>query len=259
MQSLAYWLMLGPFILAVLIPLLPSLIRALGLAAGTLAGRLETRLFWPFVAMDALEAPGGRSLRPIDDPETWPTRTAADYLAEADVAARAAGFRRLGTFRDGQSPSLQQVRHEFWLSSDRLVLASAGAGKALGVPLAAIRLLSRLADGRRFITLNGQIASEFDPAGEANEVLLDGIPFDGLLACHLRRLDEATAAAAPFSNDPLGDLRAIMARRVDDLEGRGFAVPLDPARATWRFTLKGAYAFSKTMHAIGMRRAREPD
>lgn len=257
MSAIPTWLLIAA--LAAAVKFLPALVYGLGIWAATLMGRLETRLTWPFAPLDAAEAPGSGPLPPIEDPDAWPTPAAVAFVDEAGASALAAGFRHLGTFRDAQSPALLKLRHAFWLSPDRLTLAMFSAGKVLGMAHSSIRLVSRTSDGRRLVTISSPIVSEFDPAGDADEMLIEDVPFDALARRHARRLDEAPAAPLPFSADPLGDLRAVLSARVEGLERRGLATYLDPALASWRYTLKGAHACATSMHAVGMRRSAEGD
>lgn len=225
-----------------------------------LTARLERRLTWSYLPLDPARGPK-RGLFETD-PSGGPPAVAASglhllpgpYTQEVDRAARRAGFRHLGAFADGKG-KLYKLRYDFHLAPDRRSLALVGVGTIAGVPGATLWLFTRMSDGSLLTTLNQQAGSEFDLAGIRRELMVPNAPFETLLGRHIARFDEAFSDPILYSEaDPLGDHRASLLSRVEELERIGAATFLDPSRNAWRYTTKGSVALALRMQSQAIRR-----
>jgi hypothetical protein len=221
----------------------------------------EKRLVWPYAyAEEAESLPADRPLaaeNPYASPQTVEgsgSVAATDYALLAKRAAVGLGFESLGVFRDAKG-RMYRVRYDFVLSPERDVLAVIGGGVIGVLRVRGTWLYTRLADGRCLLTIDRQSASEIDLAALTDEALVRWVGFGGLLDRHRRRVAAAPVAAVPYSKeDPLGDLRAFRIQWVGRLETLGFVKFLEPTRTTWRYTVKGALAWTIRAYLRGIRR-----
>lgn len=226
----------------------------------------EKRLVWPYVPLEAPPAPVSPALEESDNPyavgravEVMGNLAPTDYAVRAVEGAKALGFRPLDVLRDGKG-RIYKIRYDFWLSPGREVLAIIGGGILGVIPVRNTWLITPLSDGRRLVTLDNQSASELDLAGLTDEALIVSVDFRGLLEGHSKRLAASPVPPVPYpETGPLEDHRAFRTRRFDRLEELGYAKFLDERRNVWRYTLKGAIAFSVRAILKGIRRVVWPD
>ena len=162
------------------------------------------------------------------------------YLQAMNKMAAEAGFVDQGTFRHAKGGTYR-VYTSIWFSPERDVLAVIGGGKMAKLPFRKALLYSRAA-GEGLIA-STDVADLPDVSGLATPSVLLHADFHELLAHHMARVAEAGLALLPF-DEPTGlaVFDDIQTRTVHRLEQLGYGRFLDPARSTWRYTLKGVLA-----------------
>jgi hypothetical protein len=173
-------------------------------------------------------------------PEPGQERPPSAYAQQANAVAAQLGFQHYGTFHHGNG-GIYQVRYDFWVSPDRLIILLVGGGKIAGMPADAIWLTTRLQDGRYLMTT--------DFSGEADlSRLLDieiqrdvGIVF--IADRHRHRVKSSAVPAVPLSEEPLGDYLQMRKRQIEQMVANGDARYVDAEQMTWKHTLKGALRF----------------
>jgi len=159
------------------------------------------------------------------------------YLEAMDKMAAEATFVHQGTFGHAKGGTYR-VYTSIWFSPERDVLAVIEGGKMVKLPVRKALLYSRAA-GEGFIA-STDVAGLPDVSGLATRSVLLHADFHELLAHHMARVAEAGVALLPFDESTgLAVFDDIETRTVHRLEQLGYARFLDPARTTWRYTLKG--------------------
>jgi hypothetical protein len=211
---------------------------------GFLAAVFEKRMVWPYAPLDAADRRFPNGKRDGDNPFAPPG--SADPVPQTDYSAfnnrevSRCGFSLLGSFFDAKS-KLYRIRYDFWLSSDRAVLAVIGGGTLASIPLDATWLVTRIGGGRCLFTVDEPKAADSDPSGLTHQEILTNADFHELLTRHLERVAAADHPAEPYSPAAsLEEHRQFRQARTDRLEERGLARYLDQERNGWKYNVYGA-------------------
>jgi len=230
---------------AVLIPLAIVAFFAISFLPGFIAALFEKRMVWPYQRESEFLQPQPAAKDSAANPYRAPaTQTPVAVTPYGDATCRkleAMGFRYRGVHYDRRR-GLYQLRYDFWLSPDQLVLAMVGGGTLAGIPLAGTSLYSRLGDGRCLVTIDEPKSQDSDPSGLTLQMVVTHADLDELLNRHRQRLAEYGQSTVPYSAQaPLDDHRAFRMRRVEVLRERGLVRFLDQENNAWKYTLKGAW------------------
>lgn len=159
------------------------------------------------------------------------------YLEAMNQMAAEASFVHQGTFGHAKGGRHREYT-SIWFSPERDVLAVIEGGKMARLPVRKALFYSRAA-GEGFIA-STDVAGLPDVSGLVTRSILLHADFHELLAHHMDRVAEAGVALLPFDKSTgLAVFDDIETRTVQRLEQLGYARFLDPARTTWRYTLKG--------------------
>jgi hypothetical protein len=214
---------------------------------------LERRMVWPYQSTVEPAEIGDIYTVSNDNPYASPMAIVKiphlnSYNKKAvEVAfemAEANGFVLKEGFCDARG-GLYHVRYNFFLSSERDILALVGYGKIAGIPLRGMHLMTFLTDNSCLSTIDNTVSSFWDFTGSINEFCLFNYDFQRLLSSHRKRLVASRISAIQFSEDnPLSELKLFRRQWFDLLERKGCIRYLEPQRNLLRFTVKGALILS---------------
>ena len=212
----------------------------------------EKYMVWPYATPDQSNSlpADARPSRPIP---------LSGYANLANGVARSLGFKSFGVFNDARR-GIYQTCFFFWLSPARDVLAVIGNGTIAKIPLQSTVLYSLLNDGTCLVSIDNPQASQTDLTGLSFEAQNLGASFNRMVEWHRERVSEARTPVQPFSErNPLADLRAFRTMRTDLLESLGLARYLDLSRNSYRYTVRGAFAYTSRLMFKMVRRGFWPD
>jgi hypothetical protein len=183
---------------------------------------------------------------PIDESRAMPTN---GYMDHSNAAARELGFDYVALCRAGNE-KLYKIRYDMWISQDRQVFTTVGAGKAIGIPQQSTWLTTKLVDGRVLVTVDHPSGIPVDLSGMISCKVITNADFPELLARHRARVESEMTPVEPYSlQDPLGDHLALIAARTERMARAGYLDYLDEREDTWRFNTRGAFACVLQQHA----------
>lgn len=188
------------------------------------------------------------------DDRPQPPSFALAYLDSARQAVWAEGFRHVGCFADGKSRAYR-VRYDFWVSPESDLLAVAGAGTVLGIPVQAVVVYTPLTDGRVVVSTDQQTAMEAAPDDTWLWALRPGFSFEDLIDWHRSRVAVESVGIVPFDGGPddvLDRLATLRADRVAHFVDRGLARYRDPEQQSWSYTATGAVRVATRLYVKGM-------
>ncbi len=207
-------------------------------------GSFEKLLVWPYVPIRATRPPHASS-EPAGSDHDGPSEPDSsipitEHFRAANLTAEQSGFTFLGAYRHGKG-KIYRLRYNFWISTDRTVLAQTSTGTLAGIPMSITKFFTRLHDGRCLVTMDELRGRDTDLSGSLLQEVLTGSEFLELLDWHLRRLAGASQPAVPYSaKDPLGDHRAFRSEQANRLVERGLARFLDAERNVYKYTPRAA-------------------
>jgi hypothetical protein len=227
---------------------------------GFVTAMLEKRRVWPYLPAQAAEAVGGPFIIGTNAPvkavfeDDGPVPATA-HIAATNQAAYQRGFIPVAVMRDNKG-KIYRIRYDFWLSPDYAILVLVGGGSLASIPLANTWFYTKLADGRRLVTINSPNASEADLTGLNQEALVNNASFDKQLHKHIERMGASGQAAIPYSpQDPLADHYNLLRDRVDRMAQSGYVTYLDADHVGWKYTPKGALVLAIRMVLKGYKRS----
>ena len=206
----------------------------------------EKRLVWNYLPVDR------------NDPESMSGLTDFAFVDRIGGELKDRKFEYVASTRDAKGDRYRTI-FDFYLSPDRRVLVIVGGGTIFGLAMSAMWVFSRIADGRCLLTVSDQTASELDPTGITEEVLVPTTVAHEILRRHRDRLSLEKGEILTYSGDPLNDHLEYRFRRFNALVARGHAKFLDEAETRWKYTFVGAANFSVRAIFVGMRRTVWPD
>jgi len=204
----------------------------------TVIFRLEKRMVWPYGELESAPA--------------FPDETG--YGALSVAAASAAGFTLLGWARDLKGKTYR-VSYAMLAAPEGDVFAVVGVGSVARIPLNAVWLYTRTADGRCFYSADNQSAIQIDSSGHWKNQLVPAAPFNQLLSEHRRWLQENAAMVLPFSRQhEIEELHDLRAEHYRFLQRAGLIEFTDASLTYFRFTLLGAFRTATRGYFLGMAR-----
>jgi len=240
------------------IPLAIVAFFAVSFLPGFIAALFEKRMVWPYQResefLPAQLAAKESAANPYAAPAAQPPVAVTPYGDATCRKLESFGFSYRGVHYDRRR-GIYQLRYDFWLSPDRLVLAMVGGGTLAGIPLTGTSLYSRRDDGRCLVTIDEPKSQDSDPSGLTLQMVVTHADLDELLRQHQQRLAESGQSTVPYSTQaPLDDHRAFRTRRVEMLMDRGLARFLDMERNAWRYTPKGAWTAVSALYTRELKR-----
>jgi hypothetical protein len=231
---------------------------AVSFLPGFLAALFEKRMVWPYQResefVNPQPAAKGLPENLYAAPAAWTPVAVTSYADATCRQLESMGFSYRGVHYDRRR-GIYQLRYDFWLSPDQLVLAMVGGGTLAAIALSGTSLYSRLDDGRCFVTIDEPKSQDSDPSGITVQMIATHADLNTLLSRHRQRLAESGESAVPYSAQaPLDDHRAFRTRRVDLLLERGLVRFLDEERNAWRYTPKGAWTAVSALYTRELKR-----
>ena len=231
---------------------------AISFLPGFLAALFETRMVWPYQSASEFknEQPATRdsASNPYAPPSKQDHVAITSYANATCLKLEALGFSYHDVYYDRRR-GIYKLRTDFWLSPDRLVLATVGGGTLAGIAVAGTCLYTRLDDGHCLLTIDEPKSQDSDLSGLTVQKIVTHVDLDELIAQHHARLTESESPGLPYSaRTPLDDHRAFRMRRADVVIDSGLGRYVDAERNGWRFTLKGAWTVMSNMYFRELKR-----
>ena len=191
-----------------------------------------------------------RPVQPYIVPETGnvyrPTKTANSENSAAEML----GYIHVGLAHDGKG-RLFRVRYDFWIAPDYSTLGVVGGGTVATIPVNGVWLWSRNTNGQIICTTNE--IGEQDVSGIVEQETWPNTSFAVLADKHSQRVNNISVKHFP-EQEPLRGHFEIRQAISDALVRHDYAYYINDDRSSWRYTLKGAFAFyvaAKWLRPIG--------
>jgi hypothetical protein len=130
---------------------------AVSFLPGFIAALFEKRMVWPYQRGAEFVKPQPPAQDSAANPDKTPAaQTPVAVTAYGDATCRnleAMGFSDRGVHYDRRR-GIYQLRYDFWLAPDQLILAMVGGGTLAGFPVSGTSLYTWMDDGRCLVTID---------------------------------------------------------------------------------------------------------
>lgn len=207
--------------------------------------------FFSVLTVCCLETHAIRQFQPGAPEEAGPP---SRYFTVMNQTAEVLEFRHCGNFVQQRGSSLYRCCLSLWLSPDQNTLVVIGGGKLAKMDYKRTFFLSLFDDGKELVTVDAFGLADLSRTRDI-DVVVNADLFE-LKSRHDQRVGRYPLPLKLFSPTQCLEQYEDLGRiRAETLVARGLARFRDRSESTWRYTIKGAWAYAVHGYLMGLKKA----